>query len=194
MMAMNFTETDYYQQSFTKISLDGNEVKNKNFEESVFEDCHFLNCSFEKSRFLNCQFRGCVISAVGLLNCRFIQPIFRKCKVLGIDWTKTKLFREPEFYDCQIDFSNFRMLKIPGVKIINCEAREVEFIETDFSGGVFTGTDFERSRFFKTNLSGADFRGAKNYSIDITNNMIKKARFSYPEVISLLDGLEITIE
>jgi fluoroquinolone resistance protein len=191
---MSFNEEYYYKQTFAGISLINEAVRAKNFEECVFEDCHFLNCSFEKSRFLNCQFHGCVISAANLLSCRFVQPVFRKCKVMGIDWTKTILLREPEFYDCKIDFSNFRMLKIPKAKMISCEAMEVEFAETDFTDAVFTGTDFEKSRFFKTNLSGADFRSAKNYSIDITNNTIMKAKFSYPEAISLLNNLDITIE
>jgi uncharacterized protein YjbI with pentapeptide repeats len=113
---------------------------------------------------------------------------------MGIDWTKTTLFREPEFSNCKIDFSNFAMLKIPKAKIIDCEAMEVDFLETDFTDAIFTGTDFEKSRFFKTNLSGADLRGAKNYNIDITNNTIKKAKLSYPEVISLLNNLDIIID
>jgi fluoroquinolone resistance protein len=191
---MSFSEENYYEQTFVKLSLNGEVLRAKTFEECVFEDCRFLNCSFEKSRFLNCRFNGCVISAVNVLNCRFIQPVFRKCKVIGIDWTKTMLIREPEFYNCQIDLSNFRMLKIPKTKIINCEAKEVEFTETDFTGAVFTGTNFAESRFFKTNLSGADFRGASNYNIDITNNTIKKAKFAHPEAVSLLNNLDITIE
>jgi uncharacterized protein YjbI with pentapeptide repeats len=86
------------------------------------------------------------------------------------------------------------MLKIPKAKIINCEAKEVEFTETDFTGAVFTETNFEKSQFFKTNLSEADFRGARNYDIDIINNTIKKAKFSYPEAVSLLNNLDIIIE
>ncbi len=191
---MNFDEENYYKQTFARFLLSGEAVQSKTFEECIFEDCHFLNCSFEKSRFLSCHFRGCIISVVNLTSCRFIQPVFRKCKVIGIDWTKVTLLREPEFYNCKIDFSNFRMLKMPKTKIINCEALEVEFVETDFTDSIFTGTDFEKSRFFKTNLSGTDFRGAKNYSIDITNNTIKKAKFSYPEAISLLNNLDIVIE
>jgi fluoroquinolone resistance protein len=191
---MSFRDESYYEQTFTGLSLNGEVVQKKTFEECIFEDCRFLNCSFEKSRFVSCIFRGCLISAANLLNCRFDRPVFRKCKVIGIDWTRTLLIKEPEFYDCQIDFSNFSMLKIPGAKIVNCEAKEVEFVETDFTDAVFTGTDFEKSRFFKANLSCADFRGAKNYNIDVTNNIIKKAKFSYPEAISLLNNLDIVIE
>jgi uncharacterized protein YjbI with pentapeptide repeats len=78
--------------------------------------------------------------------------------------------------------------------MIKCEAKEVDFIETNFSHGDFKNTDFEKSRFFKTNLTGADFKGAINYSIDVKNNIIKNARFSLPEALSLLSSLEIILD
>ena len=99
-----------------------------------------------------------------------------------------------EFRECQLNYSNFKLIKMPGTKIVNCEAKEVDFIETDLSKGDLRQTDFENSRFFKTNLSSADLRGAKNYCIDIKSNLIKKARFSLPEVMLLLNSLDITIE
>jgi fluoroquinolone resistance protein len=55
------------------------------------------------------------------------------------------------------------LLKIPKIKVANCEAKEVDFIETDLSGGDFKNTDFEGSRFVRADLSEADFRGARNY-------------------------------
>ncbi len=189
-----FTEDSDYQQKFAKLSLTGEIVKGVTFEECVFEDCRFLDCSFEKSRFISCRFDGCVISAPNLLSCRFNQPVFNRCKVIGIDWTRVMYLKEPEFHGCQLNYSNYRMLKIPKTKMLNCEAKEVEFTETDFTGAVFTGTDFAKSRFFKTNLTGADLRGAKNYSIDIASNIISKAQFSYPDVVSLLNNLDIIIE
>jgi uncharacterized protein YjbI with pentapeptide repeats len=85
-------------------------------------------------------------------------------------------------------------LKLPGIKLIDCEAKEVDFIETDLTNGVFKKTDLENSQFFKTNLSGADFSSARNYSIDVRNNILKKTRFSMPEALALLDGLDIIIE
>jgi fluoroquinolone resistance protein len=188
------SEETYYQQTFSKLILTGETIGVKTFEECVFDDCRFIDGVFDNTRFLNCRFNGCVISAVKLTGCRLIEPVFSNGKVIGIDWTRVVLLKEPKFYGCQLNYSNFRMLKIPKTKMINCEAKEIEFAETDFTGAVFTGSDFEKSRFFKTNLTGVDFRGAKNYSIDITNNTIKKAKFSYPEVVSLLNYLDIIIE
>lgn len=78
--------------------------------------------------------------------------------------------------------------------MVNCEAKETDFTDTDLSYGDFKNTDFEKSRFFKTNLSYADFKGAKNYFIDTKNNTLKKTRFSLPEALSLLNTLDIILD
>jgi fluoroquinolone resistance protein len=113
---------------------------------------------------------------------------------MGVDWTKTEDLRGLDFSGCQINYSNFRMLKIPKTQLIACEAKEVDFTEADLNQSDFQRTDFENSVFFKTNLSQVDFRGAKNYYIDVKNNVIKKARFSLPEAMFLLKSLDITID
>ena len=85
-------------------------------------------------------------------------------------------------------------MKIPKTKMTDCEVKDVDFSEADLNHGDFKNTDFEKTRFVKTNLSEADFKGAKNYLINPTINTLKKTRFSYPEVLTLLNGLDIIIE
>jgi len=58
---------------------------------------------------------------------------------------------------------------------------------------VFRGSDLEGSLFHKTGLERADFSGARAYAIDPTANRIKKAKFSYPEVLTLLAPFEIVV-
>jgi fluoroquinolone resistance protein len=49
----------------------------------------------------------------------------------------------------------FQLHEIPGIKILGCEAKEVDFTEADLSNADLQNTDFENSRFYNTNLSGA---------------------------------------
>lgn len=44
------------------------------------------------------------------------------------------------------------------------------------------------------NMPKADFRGARGYAIDIKNNNLEGAKFSYPEVVSLLSSIDIIID
>ena len=191
---MAFEKNEYYKENFSKLDLSREVFRQKSFEECVFSNCSFVECKFEKSRFLNCTFNQCILSAVVPMDCRFNEAKFKECKVLGLDWTKAQKVDELEFHQSQINYSNFKLMSLPKIKIVKCEAKEVDFTETDLSQGVFRGTDFEKSRFFKTNLSQADFTGARNYYIDVKNNNLKKAHFSMPEAVNLLHTLDIVLD
>lgn len=191
---MIFTDKSYYNEKFTRLSFSSETIETKVFEECEFNCCTFINCKFEKCKFLNCKFNECILSAIDPSNSRFIEVNFSGSKVIGFDWTKSAKVDGLEFVDCQINYSNFKLLKLPEIRIVNCEAREVDFIETDMSNGNFKNTDFDKSRFFKTDLSDADFSGARNYFIDVRNNILKKTRFSLPEALVLLNSLDIILE
>ncbi len=191
---MDFSRNTFYQEKLSKLSLEKETVIGKDFEECEFESCMFVDCRFEKCRFITCKFNDCILSAINPVGSRFIDVKFTKSKVIGIDWTKTHKIQELVFNNCQINYSNFKLLKLPKIKITGCEAKEVDFIETDLTGGDFKNTDFEKSLFFKANLTEADFKGARNYFIDVKNTTLKQTRFSMPEAVSLLSGLDIIIE
>lgn len=191
---MNFINDANYQEKFDRLSLTGETIKSKTFEDCEFSNCSFIDCKFENNKFLNCNFVECTLSAVVPMSCKLNEVSFLKCKVIGIDWTKATDIRDVNFTECQINFSSFKLLKIPKTRMVKCEAKEVDFIETDLSFGDFSHTDFENSRFFKANLTGADFRGAKNYYIDARVNTLKQTHFSLPDALSLLNSLDIILD
>lgn len=191
---MSFNENSYYQEKFNHYSLTDEAIKSKSYEECEFIGSSFIRCTFGKCKFLNCKFVECVLSAVIPLDCRLNGVRFLSSKVIGVDWTKAEKIRGLEFYQSQVNYSSFRLLALPKIKIVKCESKEVDFTETDLNHGDFKGTDFERSRFFKTNLAYANFEGAKNYYIDARVNTLKQTRFSLPEALSLLNGLDIILD
>src|SRR3990172_12353042 len=191
---MDLSKDAYYQEKLVKLSYTAEKFQSKVFEECEFSNCTFIDCKFEKCKFLNCKFSEYNLSAIVPMNCQFIEVEFSRCKVIGADWTKAQKIQGLNFLECQLNYSNFKLLKLPKIKMVRCEAKEIDFIETDLSEGDFRNTDFEKSTFFKTNLTNADFTGAVNYFIDTKTNVLKKTRFSLPEALSLLDSLDIIIE
>lgn len=191
---MPFEKKSYYQETFNGLTMADLIVEGREFEDCEFRKCSFVNCTFDTCKFLDCKFVECRLSADKVTHCRFIEAKFFTSQLIGIDWTRADALEGLEFSECKLNYSNFRLLAPPRMKMIKCEAKEVDFIETDLTGGIFTGTDFENSRFFKTNLTEADFKGAKNYLIDARVNTLKKTKFSMPEALSLLNGLDIIIE
>jgi fluoroquinolone resistance protein len=106
---------------------------------------------------------------------------------------QSKLELSLEFEGCNVSYSNFFGLPVTRIALKDCVAREVEFGEADLSEAVFTGTDFQGAVFLHTNLTRAEFSGARNYAIDPTANTIKGAVFTLPEAVSLLRGFDIVI-
>jgi uncharacterized protein YjbI with pentapeptide repeats len=81
-----------------------------------------------------------------------------------------------------------RQAAFPGCKLKECYFNDTCLIEADFRETDLLGTLFHNS-----DLSKADFSGSKNYQIDVRTNKVKKAKFSFPEAIGLLQGFEIEI-
>jgi len=67
------------------------------------------------------------------------------------------------------------------------------FLNTNLSETNFTETDLQETTFHNCNLSKANFCGAINYIIDPRFNIIKRAKFSFPDCIGLLKPLDINI-
>ncbi len=138
---------------------------------------------------------------VKLDHSEFVRCRFTKSKIVGVDWTKaswkrTSLLQQSEigFEECSINYSTFIGLDLTGMKMVDCLANEVDFSETNLQNAVFNRTNFSNSRFSNTNLTEADFTNAIHYDIDIKNNLVKNARFSMLEAISLLKSLDVIIE
>lgn len=191
---MYFEKDTYSQETFNKLVLTEETIESIVFDECEFIDCLFTGCKFEKCRLLNSKFEKCDLSNIVPMNSEFREVKFTGCKAIGIDWTRASKIKELNFSESLLNYSNFRLLKLPKTVIKKCEVKDVDFIETDLKGGNLKGSDFENSTFFKTDLSGVDFTNAKNYIIDINNNTLKKTRFSLPEALSLLSNLDIIVE
>lgn len=109
---MPFSEDSYFQETFLNLSLSNDTFRAKDFEECVFDNCSFVNCKFEKCKFINCKFNNCVISAINPVDSWFADIEFLKCKVIGCDWTRASQVQGFDFADCQVNYSNFAMLKL----------------------------------------------------------------------------------
>ena len=117
---------------------------------------------------------------------------------MGINWTElswplVKLTSPLYFYSSNISHSSFYGLELADLIVEECKAHDVDFRESNLKHASFVGTDLQNSLFMHTNLKSADFTNAINYSIDIHFNTVTQASFSFPDVIELLNYLDIKI-
>jgi uncharacterized protein YjbI with pentapeptide repeats len=186
----------FYKEKFVDLQLSQETVQAKEFENCVFTRCACIEVVFAQCRFLDCVFENCTLSAVQIPESAFTNVRFNRSKVIGVDWSRARAANPGPlaFTACELNYSSFSIVKLKQLILHACRCREVDFTQADLTNGDFEGSDFEGSRFFKTNLTNVNFRKATHYQIDVLNNTIKKAQFSLPEAVALLQSLDITLE
>ncbi len=192
------SEARYNDQVFNTLQLDGILLASSEFFDCVFSECSFVESVFHKCRFINCAFQGCDLSLAQVVESDFTAVRFENSKAIGINWAQASwpisgLGKPISFIKSAISHSTFIGLTLKGIQIKDCIAIDVDFREADLSRAIFTGTDLSESMFNNTNLSEADLSQARNYLIDPAQNVLKEARFSLPEAMSLLYNMDIVL-
>jgi fluoroquinolone resistance protein len=194
-----FSAGEYQQRSFRDLKVNSSTIQGIEFAECTFLQCSLTDNDFESCNFYHCVFRSCDLSLSRVNNCSFIECSFMNSKLIGINWVdahwpKGRLLPSISFEGCAINHSVFMGLILPKLKVFKCTAWEVDFTEADLREANFRYTDLQKSRFFHTTLSGADFRGAHSYTISASANILKGTKFSLPEAMSLLYSLDIVLD
>lgn len=184
--------------TFDKIDYQDKVVVDREFTNCTFVNCTLTKTTFEDCEFDNCTFDKCDLSLMKVKGCSFNKVQIKNSKAIGILWYDAKSpFSGTPFYitceDSNISYSSFFGRNLKKAKFVRCVAKEVDFSGCNLTEAVFTETDLELSRFSDSDLSAADFVGARNYYIDVRANKVKRAKFSMPEAMSLLSGLDVII-
>lgn len=189
---------EYSDQVFRDLQMPGEGILSSRFFNCQFKDCTFSDSVFKKCKFVSTTFINCDLNLVEVPESLFSATRFEQSKVMGVnwaqaDWTYPGLGPPPEFFNSLINYSTFIGLNLVSMRVINCTASEVDFREADLSRADFSGTDLSKSLFKGTNLTAADLSRARNYHIDPGQNVLKGARFSMPEALSLLYSMDIDL-
>ena len=89
--------------------------------------------------------------------------------------------------------SSFFGLTLNELKLKECKLYDVDFRDSDLAHSTMTYCDFTNSLFMNTNLKSVNFSESSNFTINIFNNKLSKAKFSRYEAMSLLDSLDIEL-
>ena len=186
------------------------EIKDKQYEDENFENyefiecdftgCQFLNVKLSNCKFKNCRFSNCVIGNSTFLYCEAKNLEFVNSVLIGVIWNDLKangietatIFRSMK--SCTIKYNYFTNLKLVKYDFRGSQFDESYFEECKLTDSKFNGVNLHGTKFIRCDLSGADFRDALEYVIDIADNKLKNAKFSFPEVVSLLSSLNIIID
>ena len=143
-------------------------------ENAEFEDCVFDHCRWLGTRVQNCRFNACTFD-----HCNFSGVVFQP-------FGKIK--------NCAFRYNDFSGMALNGFDWTGAELQQCTFDDTRLAGASFYGVRLGGTRFTRCDLQKADLRTAEEYAIDLETNKLKGARFSFPDVVRLLDGTGIVIE
>ncbi len=192
------SQQQYFEASFNGLDLQNETCVGTEFEDCSFVECNFSETAFEHCNFINCSFSRCQLSLMRVPYTRCFALKFLECKLVGVDWTRAtwspyhKDF-EISFRQCILNDSSFFGLTLQSLVLDECKVHDVDFREGDFSKAIMTYSDFTHSLFMRTNLQGADFTEATQYSINVLENQLQGAKFSKHEAVYLLEGLGIEL-
>ena len=191
-------EKEVFGQVFCEVSFTQKKISGKEYDRCHFQSCDLSYATFFNCEFTECKFTDCDLSVLNVGNSKFLDVEFFDCKVIGVNWAKAywrglTIGVPLKFKRCMINSSSFYGLNLAKIIIENCRAHDVDFREANFSRASFSCTDLTNSIFHNTNLAGANFNEAKNYDINVKNNLIKNAKFCRFEAVRLLESLDINL-
>lgn len=192
------TDAYYENERFENLAFIG-----ENFESCKFTDCDFVSCTFESCKlsdcyFWECRFENCSVKDIDFENCeaKFLQ--LNASSFVGINWgllqpVGTVGTAIDKITDCRLKYNTFSQMSLKRMDFSGCALAGSTFAECELTETSFRNADLTDTEFYKCDLRKADFRGARGYRIDSLSCPLKAARFSMPEVLQLLDSLEIKL-
>ena len=175
LSSINFNERhEFYNCIFQKQDL-----KDLKLISSLFDECSFINCDLSNATFMHSKVQD---------------TSFIECKILGINWSSLSGFMDNRYSKCILNYSSFTGFILKGTKFEECSLHDCDFSDSDASSCSFQKSDLAGANFNNANLKQADFRYAQNYLINPLYTQLQKARFSTPEVLTLLSPLGVLLD
>lgn len=182
------------QKTFERENFSGKRPFEGELIACTFNACDFTKTNLAGISFVECVFNSCNFTSTNLKDTRLQHAKFKDSKLMGVDFTHCSNFLfAVTFEGCNLNYASFMRKKMKKTVFSDCTIQEANFSETDLGGATFDDCDLNNATFFRTNLEAADFRHARNFQIDPTQNTMKKAKFSRSGLAGLLAKFNLDI-
>jgi hypothetical protein len=187
---------DITDATFKNVEHRAETLANKTFTDCTFQHCSLVECTLMDCTFIDCTFSDCDLSLLQVPGTAFTRARFEDCKMVGVNWTDARweALSSFSFLRSNLSHGTFAGMQMGRrISLYQCTAHNIDFADANLARADLRETDFTDSRFQNTDLTEADFSRATNYHIPLLENTAKKARFTLPEAINLLRGLDIVL-
>ena len=192
---MSMKRVSHVNQVFDKVAYRDVGSAGDEFDACTFTNCTFADGDLSDCCFTDCRLVDCNLSLAKVMNAGMRNVTFLNCKAVGVDFSKCGSFLfAVSFATCCLDYCGFSKTRLKKTTFNGCSLKGADFTEADLTGTCFDGCDLAGTVFSRTNLSQADFRTSRNYTINLEANLARKAKFSLAGVAGLLNQYDIVIE
>jgi fluoroquinolone resistance protein len=167
-------------ESFDEETFVGLDLAQADLSDKVFAGCTFRNVKLPESRWRrarleDCLLEGCDLTRLAPLEMALRGVQFKRCKMMGVDWTGVGQYPDLSFADCNLDYCSFTSIRIRKVPFVRCSLVEANFVDADLSEARFDSCRLTGARFQRCDLRKASFAGAQDLLIDPATNQVRGA-------------------
>jgi uncharacterized protein YjbI with pentapeptide repeats len=162
-------------ETFEGLGIGATDLGGKVFGNSSFRNCRLGGSRWEGARLEDCVFDGCDLTGFlpAGLALRGVQ--FRRCKVMGVDWTNVGAFPDFGFTDCNLSYCSFVSLRARKIPFVRCVLVEASFVEADLAEARFEDCQLGGAKFERCDLRKASFAGCHDLLLDPATNQVRGA-------------------
>lgn len=169
-----FADKEVFEnETFTDLDLQDYTIADKDFYR-----CSFRNAKLGMTRWPSVTMEGCVFD-----DCDLVRMVptrmalrgveFRRCRLMGVDWSNAARNPEVTFVDCNLRYASFVGTNLRKTEFTRCALTDGNFIDVELNEAVVESCDLSGTTFSRCDLSKADFSTASGLLIDPTKNRVK---------------------
>lgn len=169
----NLTGKDMVNCTFSGLKLQGSQWGNSRLEDCVFEDCDLTRINPAKLRLRGVE--------------------FRRCKLLGVDWSDLGERPEVSFLECNMGYCLFLSVSIPNTRFIQCALTEAAFEESDLSASEFSACKLMGAKFERCDLERVSFLGSTDLMLNPAANRVRGAQIPIEAAIAIATSFGLRV-
>ncbi len=179
--------------------LQGSEQQRADLSGKEFLGCTFRNMKLQESvwrgaRLEDCVFEDCDLTRMDPARMALLGVLFRRSKLMGIDWTALTPNPSVTFEECDLRYASFVGLNLRRCAIRGCRAIEANFLDCDLSDSDFTGTSLVGANLEGSEVTRANLAGAEGAFVSPSKNRVKDVYISVASAVELARSFGMRVE
>lgn len=184
---------DLANETFTDLDAQGVDLGGKELYRCTFRRCKLQESKWRRARLEDCVVEDCDLTRFDPAQLSLVGVVFRRSKLLGVDWTDASSNPDLAFEACNLEYATFRRVNLRKTRILDCDARSATFLDCDLVEADLSGTDLGGATFEASNLTKANLATARGAFLDPARNRVKDARVSIDTAVLLASSFGMRV-